>query len=344
MDVDTVPYVAPKAPLRDPPTTNRPTPPESTSQVVNDASKKDQPAPRREFLDYVKIPVTNNKYIKRSLKPMVVPEIDEAILENNVSKEVTIPKKDRRTEEAPRRRKEKEKKEKKSAKKKKREKSEKKKSEKKDKKSKSESAKSVKRLQKKLEDAVQKSSNEKEEIERLTGLLPRPIRLTWKDKPFNILEFTRAVEVTGLSLSQLLALSPALRKILSDSLKTLPAKEHNVLLAKYPRIGLDAENPEVYAYLARTDMAKNTTHHFIATVNGHPLKPFLDGGACVNVCSPQFLKRANITGVTNVANMSVQSIGGVLPTIGEASQIPLEIAGQTVIIGCIVIDNAPFEL
>ncbi len=199
-------------------------------------------------------------------------------------------------------------------------------------------------LQKRLKHAVKKSKTEADELQRLSKLLPRPIRLTLKDQPFNILEFTRNVEVSGLSLSQLLALSPALRRILGDSLKTLTSKEQLVLMAKNPSLGVECRAPEIYALLARTDLAKSTTHHFLATVNGHPTKPYLDGGACVNVCSPEFLKRANITNVSNISKVTIRGMSGTQPALGEASQIPLEIAGQTVVIGCIVMNNVPFEL
>ncbi|KAF9969684.1 hypothetical protein BGZ75_002691, partial [Mortierella antarctica] len=145
-----------------------------------------------------------------------------------------------------------------------------------------ESRKKTAELKDKLHKAVHESKSEAEELAKIARLLPRPIRLTWKDSPFNILQFTRDVEVTGLSLSQLLALSPALRRVLGDSLKALPSREQDVLLAKYPGLGVDSESPEVHAFLARADIAKNTTHHFLATVNGYPVKPYLDGGACVN--------------------------------------------------------------
>jgi len=199
-------------------------------------------------------------------------------------------------------------------------------------------------LNERLKKAINDSRTDADELKSLAKLLPRPIRLSWKDKPFNILQFTRDVEVTGMSLSQLLALSPALRRVLGDSLKTLPSKDQNVLLAKYPGLGIDSRDPEICAYLARSDLARNTTHHFLATVNGHPTKPYLDGGACVNVCSPDFLKRANITKVSNISKISVRSLGGLMPAMGEASMIPLDIAGQTVIIGCIIMNNVPFEL
>ncbi|KAF9552425.1 hypothetical protein EC968_000696, partial [Mortierella alpina] len=87
------------------------------------------------------------------------------------------------------------------------------------------------KLKDKLVKAINGSKTEADELTKIAGLLPRPIRLAWKDKPFNILQFTRDVEVTGLSLSQLLALSPALRRVLGDSLKTLPTREQDVLLA-----------------------------------------------------------------------------------------------------------------
>lgn len=199
-------------------------------------------------------------------------------------------------------------------------------------------------LQKKLKHAVKKSKTDADELQRLSRLLPRPIRLTLTDQPFNILEFTRNVEVSGLSLSQLLALSPALRRILGDSLKTLTSKEQLVLMAKNPSLGVECRAPEIFALLARTDLAKSTTHHFLATVNGHPTKPYLDGGACVNVCSPEFLKRANVTNVSNISKVTIRGMSGTQPALGEASQIPLEIAGQTVVIGCIVMNNVPFEL
>ena len=219
------------------------------------------------------------------------------------------------------------------------------------KKSRKESKKSAKQGQKKSTDlkdklhkAVHESKSESEELAKIARLLPRPIRLTWKDSPFNILQFTRDVEVTGLSLSQLLALSPALRRVLGDSLKALPSREQDVLLAKYPGLGVDSQSPEVHAFLARSDIAKNTTHHFLATVNGYPVKPYLDGGACVNVCSPEFLKKANITTISNVSRITIRSLGGLLSAVGEASLIPLDIAGQTVVIGCLIINNAPCEL
>ncbi|KAF9944550.1 hypothetical protein BGZ70_004548, partial [Mortierella alpina] len=199
-------------------------------------------------------------------------------------------------------------------------------------------------LQQRLKLAVKKSKTDADELQRLSKLLPRPIRLTLKDQPFNILEFTRNVEVSGLSLSQLLALSPALRRILGDSLKTLTSKEQLVLMAKNPSLGVECRAPEIFALLARTDLAKSTTHHFLATVNGHPTKPYLDGGACVNVCSPEFLKRANVTNVSNISKVTIRGMSGTQPALGEASQIPLEIAGQTVVIGCIVMNNVPFEL
>lgn len=199
-------------------------------------------------------------------------------------------------------------------------------------------------LQKRLQHAVKKSKTDADELQRLSKLLPRPIRLTLKDQPFNILEFTRNVEISGLSLSQLLALSPALRRILGESLKTLTSKEQLVLMAKNPSLGVECRAPEIFALLARTDLAKSTTHHFLATVNGYPTKPYLDGGACVNVCSPEFLKRANVTNVSNISKVTVRGMSGTQPALGEASQIPLEIAGQTVVIGCIVMNNVPFEL
>lgn len=200
------------------------------------------------------------------------------------------------------------------------------------------------KLKDKLVKAVKHSKTDADELTKIAGLLPRPIRLAWKDKPFNILQFTRDVEVTGLSLSQLLTLSPALRRVLGDSLKTLPSREQDVLLAKYPGLGVDHRNDEICAFLARTDIAKNTTHHFLATVNGHPIKPYLDGGACVNICSPEFLERANITTISNISKITIRSLGGLLSAVGEASLIPLDIAGQTVVIGCLIIKNAPCEL
>lgn len=207
-----------------------------------------------------------------------------------------------------------------------------------------ESKKKTAELKDKLHKAVHESKNEAEELAKIARLLPRPIRLTWKDSPFNILQFTRDVEVTGLSLSQLLALSPALRRVLGDSLKALPSREQDVLLAKYPGLGVDSQSPEIHAFLARSDIAKNTTHHFLATVNGYPVKPYLDGGACVNVCTPEFLKKANITTISNVSRITIRSLGGLLSAVGEASLIPLDIAGQTVVIGCLIINNAPCEL
>ncbi|KAI7816255.1 hypothetical protein BC939DRAFT_482197 [Gamsiella multidivaricata] len=199
-------------------------------------------------------------------------------------------------------------------------------------------------LRNRLKKAVTESKDDDEQLAKVAEMLPRGSRLTWKEKPFDILQFVRDVEVTKLSLGQLLAVSPALRRILGDSFKVLPSKEQNVLLAKYPGFGIDNHDPEVCAYLARTDLSKNSTHHFLATVNGHLIKPLMDGGACVNVCSPEFLKRANITNVSNLSKISVRSLGGLLPAVGEASQIPLNIAGQTVIIGCIIMNNVPFEL
>lgn len=80
------------------------------------------------------------------------------------------------------------------------------------------------------------------------------------------------------------------------------------------------------------------------TVHGCPTRAFLDGGACVNICSPSFLKRVGITKFDPVSSLSIQTIQGRAEVLGEVHNVPLCFANAvTVAVSCVVID-VPFDL
>ncbi|KAI9234790.1 MAG: hypothetical protein BYD32DRAFT_464063 [Podila humilis] len=145
-----------------------------------------------------------------------------------------------------------------------------------------------------------------------------------------------------MSIAQLLTVAPALRRILSDSLKGLPYKQRIHLLNQHPALGIDLV--EFHAFLAQAHVAKDSTHNFPLTVHGCPTWAFLDGGAFVNVCSPSFLKKVSITKFDPVSSLSIQTIQGQAEVLGEVQNVPLCFANAvTIAVSCIIID-IPFDL
>jgi len=172
--------------------------------------------------------------------------------------------------------------------------------------------------------------------------LPAPIRLSLGAKPFDITDCLHKTKVKNMSIAQLLMVAPALRRILSDSLKGLPREQRVHLLNQHPALGIDMV--EFHAFLAQAHVAKDSTHNFPLTVHGCPTRAFLDGGACVNVCSPSFLKRVGITKFDPVSSLSIQTIQGRAEVLGEVHNVPLCFANAvTVAVSCVIID-VPFDL
>lgn len=165
-----------------------------------------------------------------------------------------------------------------------------------------------------------------------------------REKPFNIERCLRTTLVEGLSIAQLLTIAPALRKILADALKSLPKDQRLFLLQSHPSLGICNEDSDVSLFLTQAHIAKDSTHHFPVTVHGNQVYPYLDGGACVNMCSLGFLAKAGITNYDPVSGMGVQTISGRAKVIGEVQDVPLCIADTvTVLVSCVILD-VPFDL
>lgn len=177
--------------------------------------------------------------------------------------------------------------------------------------------------------------------------LPRQIRLSMSSKPFDIVKCLQETIVQGLSYAQLLRISPAVRSILSEQLKTITPERKAMFIQQEPRLGkyLSPGQPlEVEVNLVQRDISKYGTHSMLSKVHGHIIRPLLDGGACVNVCTKKFLDRVGIKIMQPLSSIALRGLSGNAKVVGEVHDVPLQIAEIGVTVGCVVIEEAPFEM
>ncbi|KAG0344712.1 hypothetical protein BGZ54_005769, partial [Gamsiella multidivaricata] len=174
--------------------------------------------------------------------------------------------------------------------------------------------------------------------------LPAPIRLTLGSTPFDIEECLRTTMVEKISIADLIGVSPLIRRLLGQALKTIPQEKRVYLLHQHPTLRFTLEEHDYHAFLAKTEISDFGTHCFPATVLNEPVEPFLDGGSCVNVVSRQFLDRVGISNASPHSTVSIKGINGRAVVKGEVPDIPLNIGGFLVPVGCVIMDQPPFDL
>ncbi|KAF9310152.1 hypothetical protein BG006_004904, partial [Podila minutissima] len=87
-----------------------------------------------------------------------------------------------------------------------------------------------------------------------------------------------------------------------------------------------------------------STHNCVVTIHGHDTRVLFDGGACVSVCSPQFLQRVGITDFDPVSSIGIQTIQGRAKVLGEVRGVPICFGERVVFpVSCVIID-APFDI
>lgn len=174
--------------------------------------------------------------------------------------------------------------------------------------------------------------------------LPSPIRLTLGTIPFDIEECLRTTMVNNMSIADLVAYSPLIRRHLARSLKTVTQDKRAYLLQQHPTLQLALKEKDYEIFMVKVETSAFSTHSFPAAVMNESVSPILDGGSCVNVVSRQFLKRAGITNASPHSTISVKGINGRAAVSGEVPDIPLNIGGMMIPVGCIILENPPFDL
>lgn len=174
--------------------------------------------------------------------------------------------------------------------------------------------------------------------------LPASIRLTFGTKPFDIEECLRTTMVHNMSIADLVACSPLIRRILGRALKTVPQEKRIYLLRRHPALDLTLEENDYRIFMVKTEISDFSTHCFPATILNEAVNPILDGGSCVNVISRQFVERTGISNVSPHSTISIKGINGRASVSGEVPDVPLNIEGLLVPVGCIIMDNPPFDL
>lgn len=175
--------------------------------------------------------------------------------------------------------------------------------------------------------------------------LPSPIVLQLNRKPFDIRECLRTTKVDGLSIGQLMEISPSIRRTVQASLKTISREERVLLNEEYPSLPLgEPEAEELRVLLNRVERSKTDTHGFRAAIMGTKCEVLLDGGSCVNVVRRGFLDRVGITNHTPHSSFTLKGLTGKAGVAGEAPNIPIEIQGIVIPVGCVIVDTIDFDI
>ncbi|GJJ75102.1 hypothetical protein EMPS_07460 [Entomortierella parvispora] len=175
--------------------------------------------------------------------------------------------------------------------------------------------------------------------------LPNPIVLQLKQKPFDIRQCLRTTKVEGLTIGQLMELSPSIRRTVQASLKTVPREERVLLTQEYPSLLLgESEIEELRVFLNRVERSKTDTHGFRAAIMGTKCEILLDGGSCVNVIRRGFLDQIGITNHTPYSSFSLKGLTGNAGVAGEAPGVPIDIQGIMIPAGCVIVDSVDFDI
>lgn len=189
------------------------------------------------------------------------------------------------------------------------------------------------------------STLSRESDEAFWKSLPSPIVLQLNQKPFDIRQCLRTAKVEGLTIGQLMELSPSIRRTVQASLKTVPREERVMLNEEYPSLLLgESEAEELQVLLNRVERSKTDTHGFRAAIMGTNCETLLDGGSCVNVIRRGFLEEVGITNHTPHSSFTLKGLTGSAGVSGEAPNIPIDIQGIMIPAGCVIVDSVDFNL
>ena len=201
---------------------------------------------------------------------------------------------------------------------------------------------------KKLADKQKKngpSNLTRESDEAFLKSLPNPIVLQLNQKPFDIRQCLRATKVEGLTIGQLMELSPSIRRTVQACLKTVPREERVLLNEEYPSLLLgEPEAEELRVLLSRVERSKTDTHGFRAAIMGTKCEILLDGGSCVNVIRRGFLEQIGITNHTPYSSFTLKGLTGNAGVAGEAPSVPIDIQGIMIPAGCVIVDSVDFNI
>ena len=171
---------------------------------------------------------------------------------------------------------------------------------------------------------------------------PSRIRVAAEMKPFDIGEFLRSVKMDSCSLADVLWVSPYLRKKLMREMRILPREKRLALLNEYPKLEEEIEHPERFLGMFQRilEVSKFPTHRIRGAMAGTSTLGMLDGGACANCISEDFVKKTAtpIRGRTTNDRFS-QIGGGPAPVIGEVHECVFTIGTISVPFSAIVVNG-----
>lgn len=148
------------------------------------------------------------------------------------------------------------------------------------------------------------------------------------------------IKMDGMSLADLVWVSPYVKKRIMHSLRTIPKEKRAMLLKLYPELMLDLEQPKgrLYTFKRVLEMSRYSTHVVKGKLSGTQSVSMLDGGACANCVSLDFVKRANIPVVGRTNNASFRQVNGdQAGIVGEVHDVVLDVNEMVVPFSALVI-------
>ncbi|KAJ3022985.1 hypothetical protein HDV00_001334, partial [Rhizophlyctis rosea] len=185
--------------------------------------------------------------------------------------------------------------------------------------------------------------------DKMLAQLPKRIRIAIGERPFDIMKFLRTVKMDGLSLADLVWISPYVKKTLQDALRQVPKDQMILILAEYPTIHDELEKPEAYLYMFSQkfvlEMSKYSTHTIRGHVSGISTGGMIDGGACTNCISPEYVERAGLQITKRTTSDRFVGIGNQIPNVlGEVHGCSFSIDVITVPFSAVVIEGMQGDL
>ena len=153
-------------------------------------------------------------------------------------------------------------------------------------------------------------------------------------KGFDVIEFINNVRVDTITFSDLMYWSPALRRLVTQSFKTVPREQQIKLLLLEPYLytalavtqeeaegkipwaaddAFDEPSAVRYARYVRTDSVSTSTtgtHKVMVTANGSPVQGSLDNGCCVICVQGPLRKRLGWTLTTKTPSIQLRTATG----------------------------------
>ena len=141
---------------------------------------------------------------------------------------------------------------------------------------------------------------------------PSRIRVAAEMKPFDIGDFFRSVKMDSCLLADVLWVSPYLRNKFMREMRILPREKRLALLNEYPKLEEEIEHPERFLGMFQRiiEVSKFPTQRIRGAMAGTSTLGMLDGGACANCISEDFMKKTVTLFRGRTTNDQFSQIGG----------------------------------